>query len=488
MYKRRHYQRLAVACLALAVTNCKTPELAQKTPDRTVPGGYTATAPAPAAAVTAAADTTTAAQLRWEEFFPDPHLQALVGAALQNNQELNITQQELEIARNDVRARKGEYLPFVGLGARAGAEKVGRYTVQGSSEANLDIEPGRATPDPVPNFQFGAFASWEVDIWHKLRNARKAAAARYLASVEGRNFMVTNLIAEIATAYYELLALDQQRLIVEQSIALQRNALDAVRLQMQAAKVTELAVRRFEAQVQHTRGLQFGLQQRLIETENRLNYLAGRYPQPIARPAQAFDDLRPPLVSVGQPGQLLRNRPDIRQAEQLLVANQLDVRVARASFYPSLSLEAGLGVQAFNAALLTTFPESLLAGLGGSLAGPLLNRNGLKATYYSANARQTQAVYKYEQTLRNAYLEVANQLASIDNLARSYDAKTQEVAALSESVAIADLLFKSARADYVEVLLTQREALEARFDLVENRVQQLNATVNVYRALGGGGR
>lgn len=475
MRNRRLYQRLALTCLAVAVASC-APELVEKTANRTIPASYT----------TAALDSATAAQLRWQEFFTDPYLKGLIDTALQQNQELNITQQELEIARNEIRARKGEYLPFVGLGARAGLEKVGRYTVQGSSEANLEIKPGHETPDPVPNFQLGAFASWEVDIWHKLRNARKAAVARYLASVEGRNFMVTNLIAELATSYYELLALDNQLTIVEQNIKIQSDALEIVRLEMQAAKVTELAVRRFEAQVQHTISLRYQLQQQITETENRLNYLAGRYPQHIARNDQSFDQLLPQPVKAGLPTQLLTNRPDIRQAEQLLAANKLDVQVARASFYPSLSLEAGLGVQAFNAALLTTFPEAMLVGVGAGLAGPLLNRNGLKASYYSANARQTQAVLKYEQTLRNAYQEVANQLASIGNLEKSYEAKAKEVEALNQSVAIANMLFKSARADYVEVLLTQREALESRFDLVENRMQQLHAVVNVYRSLGGG--
>lgn len=478
MLNRRIYQRLAVACLALAVTNCKAPELAEKSADRTIPGVYTPPPPTQ--------DTATSAQVKWQDFFADPYLKGLVEAALQNNQELNITQQELEIARQEIRARKGEYLPFVGLGGRAGVEKVGRYTVPGTSEANLEIKPGQETPDPVPNFQVGAFASWEVDIWHKLRNARKAAAARYLASVEGRNFMVTNLISEIASSYYELLALDNQLAIVVQNIKIQSDALEIVRLQMQAAKVTELAVRRFEAQVQHTRSMQFRLQQQIVETENRLNYLAGRYPQHIDRDVQSFDQLLPQPIKAGLPPQLLANRPDIRQAEQLLAANKLDVQVARASFYPSLSLEAALGAQSFNPTLLASFPESILFGLGGNLMGPLVNRNGLKANYYSANARQTQAVLKYEQTLRNAYMEVANQLASIGNLEKSYEAKSKEVEALNQSVTIANMLFKSARADYMEVLLTQREALESRFDLVENRLQQMNAVVNVYRSLGGG--
>ena len=480
MLKIRLYQCLSAAGLALAVGACKTPELAVKNERRNVPASYSPAAP------TVAPDSASTARMQWQQFFTDPNLTALIEAALQNNQELNITLQEVEISRNEIRARQGEYLPFVGLGARADVEKVGRYTLQGATEEQVDIKENRRTPDPLTNFQLGAFATWEVDIWHKLRNAKKAAARRYLASVEGKNFLVTNLIAEIANSYYELLALDNQLAIVKQNIGIQSNALELVRLQKESARTTELAVKRFEAQVQNTKSLQYKLQQSIFETENRLNYLAGRYPQPVARNDASFNDLVPPVIKTGLPTQLLTNRPDVRQAEQQLVAAKLDVQVARANFYPSLSLSGGVGLAAFTPGLLASTPQSMLYSLGGDLVAPLFNRNGIKATYYNANALQTQAVYQYEKTLLNAYLEVANQLSNISNLEKSYDAKAREVAALNQSIDISNNLFRSARADYTEVLFTQRDALESKFDLIETKMQQLNATVNVYRALGGG--
>ncbi|MDB5234769.1 MAG: transporter [Hymenobacter sp.] len=478
MLKKRLYHCLSAASLSLAFAACKTPELVVKNVSRNTPASYSAT-------TAAAQDSANIARVQWKQFFTDPNLQALIGTALQNNQELNITLQEIEIARNEVRARSGEYLPFVGLGARADVEKVGRYTLQGATEEQVDIKEDRRTPDPLTNFQLGAFATWEVDIWHKLRNAKKAAAMRYLASVEGKNFMVTNLISEIANSYYELLALDNQLAIVKQNIGIQSNALELVRLQKESARTTELAVKRFEAQVQHTRSLQFKLQQSITEAENKLNYLAGRYPQPVARNDASFNDLQPTVITAGMPTQLLSNRPDIRQAEQQLAAAKLDVQVARANFYPSLRLTSGVGLAAFNPALLVA-PESMLYSLGGDLAAPLFNRNGIKATYYTANALQTQAVYRYEKTVLNAYIEVTNQLSNISNLEKSYDAKAREVAALNQSVDISNSLFRSARAEYTEVLFTQRDALESKFDLIETKMQQLNATVNVYRALGGG--
>ena len=167
-------------------------------------------------------------------------------------------------------------------------------------------------------------------------------------------------------------------------------------------------------------------------------------------------------------------------------AAKLDVSVAKANFYPSLDLSAGLGLRAFNPSYLTSMPESMLYSLAGDVAGPLINRNAIKAMYMNANAHQIQSVFDYERTVLNAYIEVVNQMAKIGNLEKSYDLRSKQVDALNQSVSISNDLFKSARADYMEVLMTQRDALESRFELVETRKEQMNAMVNIYRALGGG--
>lgn len=471
----RIYPYLMVIGFALLLASCTTPALVEKTADRTVPSSFNSSQ-----------DTTNTSGINWREYFIDPNLITLIDTALHNNQELNITLQEIEIARNEVRARKGEYLPFVGLGGGVGVEKPGRYTREGTTEANIEIEPGRETPDPLQDYKIGAYATWEVDIWKKLRNAKKSAYNRFLSSIDGKNFLVTNLIAEIANSYYELLALDNQLSIVQQNIQIQTDALQIVKLQKESTRVTELAVRRFEAQVLNTKSLQYGIQQKIVETENYINFLVGRYPQPVSRDAQAFINLVPNTVYEGIPSQLLQNRPDIRQAELELAASKLDVQVAKARFYPSLGISAGVGFQAFNPSYVFRTPESLLYSIAGDIAGPLVNRNAIKATYYMANAKQIQAVYNYERTILNAYIEVANQLSNINNLERSYDLKSQEVQALTESITISNNLFRSARADYMEVLLTQRDALESRFELIETKKQQMNAMVNIYQALGGG--
>ena len=475
MFKKLITRCLGIAGISLTVAACVTPPVVERTANKTVPARYYESQ-----------DTTSTAKVQWKDFFTDPQLNDLIDLVLKNNQELNITLQEIAISQNEIRVRKGEYLPFLGIRGGAGVEKVGRYTNIGASEATTDIAPETETPEPLPDFMLTAFASWEVDIWRKLRNAKKSAMFRYMSTAEGKNFLVTQLVAEVANSYYELLALDNQLEILKRNIEIQQNALDIVRMEKMAARVTELAVRRFEAEVFKNQSRQYDIQQTIIETENRINFLVGRYPQPIPRNSKAFNELVPSTIYAGIPAQLLENRPDVRQAELDLAANKLDVQVAKANFYPSLRITAGIGFQAFNPSYLLKMPESMLYSLAGDLVAPLVNRNAIKAAYYSANARQLQAVYNYERTVLRAYLEVANQLSNIGNLATSYELREKQVQALNQSINISTGLFKSARADYMEVLLTQRDALESRIELIETKKQQMHAIVNIYQALGGG--
>jgi len=475
MLKNSIYKGIGLIWICAAYSACKLPELTQRTENKQVPSSFSSLN-----------DTLSSSTLKYQEFFKDPYLVNLIDTALKNNQELNITLQEIEIARNEIRIKKGELLPTVNYKIGAGIEKVGRYTSSGAGDASTDITPGKAVPEILPDYNFGLQASWEADIWHKLRNSKQAAVNRYLSTVAGKNFVVSNLIAEIANSYYELLAQDNALEIVRKNIDLQNNALELMKIQKQATRVTELAVRKFEAEVLSSKSLEFDIQQKITETENRINLLLARYPQPIARDKEKFTDLVPPTIQTGIPAQLLANRPDIKQAEFELAATKLDVKAAKAQFYPSLGISAGLGFQAFNPNYLLRTPESVLYSLAADVVGPLINRNGIKAEYLNANAKQLQAVYNYERSILTGYLEVANQLSNIGNLQKSYDLKSRQVKALGQSIEIANDLFKSARADYFEVLMTQRDALQSRLELIETKKQQLNAVVNIYHALGGG--
>jgi len=477
MYKFKAYQYSIVLGLCLAIVGCKAPVAETVTATSPVPDSFGAVKNL---------DTINTGSMKWRTFFKDQNLVDLIDTALKNNQELNITLQEIEIAKNDIRVKKGLLLPSVGLRAGAGVEKVGRYTSQGAGDATTEIKPGVETPDPLGDFTIAARANWEVDIWKKLRNSKKAAVNRYLATVEGKNFVITNLIAEVADSYYELLALDSQLEIVKQTIELQTNALEIVKIQKQAARATELGVQKFQAEVLTSKSLEFDILQKIKENENKINFLLGRYPQEVKRTNTNFLTLLPAEVNSGIPSQLLMNRPDVKQAELELVTAKLDVKVARAEFYPSLDISAAFGVQAFKPSYLFTFPESILYSLAGDLAAPLINRNAIKAEFSSANARQLQALYNYDRTILNAYLEVSNQLSKIDNLQKSYDLKSQQVDALNKSIEVSNDLFKSARVDYFEVLMTQRDALESKLELIDTKKEQLNAAVYVYKDLGGG--
>ncbi|HLA54386.1 MAG TPA: TolC family protein [Flavitalea sp.] len=475
MHRLRMNSCIVLLGICISIAGCTVPAMVQKTANRSVPKAYNE-----------GQDSTNMAAIQWRKFFTDQNLVKLIDTALARNQELNITLQEIEIAKNDIRFRQGPLLPAVGLRLGGGVEKVGRYTSQGAGDASTEILPGKEVPDPLTDLSAAVYANWEVDVWKKLRNAKKAAITRYLSTVEGRNFVITNLVAEVANSYYELLALDNQLEIVRQNIGLQKNALEIVKIQKEAARVTELAVQKFQAEVLKSQSLEYDLIQQTRETENRINFLLGRYPQEIPRDTNNMINLVPAVVNSGIPSQLLANRPDIKRAELDLTAAKLDVKVARAEFYPSVGISAALGLQAFKPSYFVKLPESVLYSLAGDLAAPLINRRAIKAEFNSANARQLQAIYNYERSILNAYLEVVTQLSKIDNLGKRYDLKSKEVDALTRSINISNDLFRSARADYLEVLLTQRDALESKLELVETKKEQLNAVVNIYQELGGG--
>lgn len=422
----------------------------------------------------------------WRQFFTDPNLVALIETALKNNQELMITLQEIEIAKSGVLAKKGRLTPTVSAGIGAGVKKAGRYTSEGAGDATTEIEPGKEMPDPLGNFEGGLMANWEVDIWKKLRTEKESAVAHYLSTVEGKNFILSNLIEEVANNYYELLALDNQLDIIQQYTKLQQRALEISKIQKEAAAATELAVKKFEAELAKSKASEFTIRQEITEKENEINALCGRFPQPIVRSKEDFMSMIPQTVYTGIPSQLLANRPDIKQAELELKSSKLDVEAARKEFYPSLEISATLGLEAFKPSYLVKLPESMAASLVGELAGPLINKSAIKANFQTADARQIQALYEYDKTILNAYLDVANLMSKVKNIDQYYKLKSEETQALEKSIDIANQLFKNSRADYLEVLLNQRDALDAKMELVEAKQKQLSTVVDIYKSLGGG--
>ncbi|MFN8295785.1 MAG: TolC family protein [Chitinophagales bacterium] len=479
MHNRKIKLAFILSGTLICFSGCGIPKVTQRTENKTTPVSYNNMANI---------DSLNVATISWRTFFTDSNLVKLIDTALANNQELMITLQEIEIAKNDIRAKKGALLPTLDGGLGVGADKVGRYTSQGAGDESTEITPGKKVPEILGDFKLGVNMEWEIDIWKKLRNAKKATVKRYLATIEGKNFVLTNLIAEIANSYYELVALDNELDIIRQNIITQKNALEVVKAQKEAGRATELAVQKFQAEVFGTQSKEYEVLEQIKETENKINFLMGRFPQEIPRSKDNFIEMIPPIIHSGIPSQLLQNRPDIKKAELELDASKLDVKVAKAEFYPSLKISSSLGLDAFSPAFWIKLPASIFGSLAADLLGPLANRNAIKAEYLSANARQKQAVYNFERSILNGYVEVSTQLYKIDNLQKNYDLKSKQIDALNKSVVVANDLFSSARADYFEVLMTQRDALESKLELIETKQHQLNAVVDVYKSLGGGWR
>lgn len=466
----------AIACgVLLVLPACRIPDLRRAELGLGMPATYNG--------VTSPDNS---AQLRADEFYNDPLLTGLICQAVANNRELKILEEDIQIARNEILSRRGAYLPSIGFRATGGMDKPSRFTPEGAAEEQLEYFPGKHFPDPLPNVLASLNLFWQVDIWRELRNARDAAVQRYFGAIERRNDFLTRLVADIAENYYGLMALDKRLENLDRIIELQQQSLEIARARFAAARGTELAVQRFQAEVRKNQSEKLIVRQEIVEVENRINFLAGRLPQFVERNSAGFFDLTIHTLSVGVPAQLLLYRPDIRQAERELAAAGLDVKVARARFFPRLDITAGVGYQAFNPKYLFMTPEALIANAAGDLTAPVINRAAIRADYLNANARQLQSVYDYQRVILNAFTEVINQLSKVENYRGSIEIKRQQLQALETSVDVASKLFQGARVEYIEVLFAQRDLLEARTVLIDTKRQQLSAIVNVYQALGGG--
>jgi outer membrane protein, multidrug efflux system len=467
----------AFLIFSIIVSDCKTPETIVNTNKKQMPQSFAE-----------AKDSTNSADIKWKDFFADKNIITLIDTALKNNFDVLMTLQKIEIARNDLRLTKGAMLPTVNSNLAYLQRRFGYYTMDDAGNRTTEITPGKIIPTNLPDYYIGLQTAWEADIWGKLSNKKEAAFSRYLSSVEGINLVLTNLISEVVTTYYELLALDNELDIIRETIKLQQDALEIIKVQKEAGVTNELAVKQFEAEVLNSQGLEFETLQQVTENENKLNFLLGRFPQPIVREKTNFTSQIPTQIKAGIPSQLLKNRPDIKQAEFELLATKFDVRAAKAAFYPSFTITGSLGFQAFNTAFLFTSPQSLAYNLLGSLTAPLLNRSAIKAQFNNAKVNQLEAMYNYQKTILNGYVEVSNELSNIKNLEQIYDRKTKQVEVLTQSIDISNDLFKSGRATYFEVLMIQSRSLQSKLELVNTKKRQLNATVNIYKALGGGWR
>lgn len=397
--------------------------------------------------------------------------------------------QRIEVIRANALISRAAFLPSLNAVAAAGVDKFGDYTMNGvgNYDTNLSekISAAQRIPNPTPDYFLGFRSSWEIDLWGKLRNRRKAAYARLLAAEKGRQLIVTALVAQVARLYYELLALDGELEIVRKNIDLQRITVETITVQKMGGRATELAVQQSSAQLLRTQSLEAGIRQRIIATENQLNVLLGRFPQAITRGESLKKQYLPSQVKVGVPARWLRRRPDIEQAELELAAAKADVEAARAAFLPSLTITPYAGFNAFRAPLLFN-PGSLAYGALSGLSAPVFNRGILKNTYRQAAAGNIGAYYAYQRAVLIGYQEVVTNLRGLDNLEKVYSLRTQEVGVLNSAVTTANILFVTGYASYLEVVTAQGSVLEAELELINTRRSQFLSLIDLYRALGGG--
>ena len=462
----------------LLLSGCQAPRTLVPLPSRPVPLSFGEQA-----------DSVGIANQTWRTFFDDENLVALIDTALAQNFDLRIATQRIEQAQTTFNYSQGFLAPQVNAVASAGLDRYGRNTLNGVGNFDTNLSPNidgnRLIPNPTPDFFLGARSTWEVDIWGKLRNRRKAAYLRLLGSEKGRQAVVTGLVAEVARYYYSLLALDGELEIIQRNIDYQRNALELVRIQKQAGRVTELAVQQFAAQLLNTRSRQIQVRQQIIDAENGLNRLLGRYPQPILRGSSLQSRELPGAVLTGLPAQMIFRRPDIRQAELDLQAANVDVEVARAEFLPTLNLTGYMGLNAFRLGTLVN-PASIAAGLLGGLSAPVFNRRFVRANYQGSVAQSREALYRYRQTIVTGFSEVTTSMRGVENYQQVAGLQTEEVRTLQLAVLTANDLFRSGYATYLEVITAQRSVLEAELALINTKRAQFLSLTYLYRELGGG--
>lgn len=475
--KKRFFYTICILFSLLLISSCKTLNTNLSISERKIPASFQSSA-----------DTVTIANINWRKYFADTVLASLIDTAIKSNTDLKMALQRIEIARAGIKFTNGVLLPSVNAAGVIGVDKYAKYTPDYAGNSTTEYEPGKIVPSPLENYYLGLQTAWEIDIWGKLRNQRKSALANYLASIQGTNFVISNLVSDVTISYYELLALDNKLDIIQQTIKKQQEALEVVQLQKETGRANKSAVHQFKAQLLNSKALEKETLQQIAETENRINFLLGRYPQTIERKKEdLFREISQQIV-VGIPSQLLQNRPDIREAALQVQVSKFDLKSSKAAFLPNLNITAAFGFQSFLPQFLFINPASLGYSALGGLTAPLINRSALKAQFNTAKANQLTAMYNYQKTILNGFVEVRNELSNIQNLQDINALKKEQNEELLKSVETSTELFRTGKSGYLEVLLAQQNSLQTQLELVNTSKRQRIATVNIYKALGGGWR
>ena len=427
-------------------------------------------------------------RLVFRELFPDQQLIALIDSALRNNADLNIAYQRIRMAHAQLANRRRALLPSVDARIAASADRYGDYTLNGVGNFDTNLSPNidkdqKIPVSPTTDYFIGLQSSWEIDLWGKLGSLRKAAQSDLLAQEQARRVLVTGIVSVMAQGYFELISLDNEISIVRRNITLQEEAVEIVKAQKAGGRATELAVQQFEAQLLNTRAIEQQLLQQRVQTQNQLNSVAGMYTRNIPRASVLPSGI--PALQAGVPADLLLNRPDIMQAEFQLQSAALNVKAARAAFFPSLVINPYIALNAFTPSLLFN-GGSVAWGAAGSLTAPLLNRRQIQTDFIIANAANKEMVFTYQQKLVEAFNEVSTNISAVQQAQNAFNMKSQEVQELKEAVQTARELYLTGYANYLEVITAQKNMLEAELQSVIQKNEIFTSLIRLYASLGGG--
>jgi len=428
----------------------------------------------------AATDTTNIAGIKWKSFFAENDLIALIDKALAKNNDLQIADKNIEIARKQFGQAKWGNIPQLNAYANATSTRLSGNSLNGLSTQQF------LGQHHVDDFSAGFNLSWEADIWGKIRNRKKAAQAAYMQTAEARKALQTTIVSTVSKGFYDLLMLDAQLAIAKKTLELNDSTLFAVNLQYNAGQVTLLAKEQTEAQRLVAAQLIPELEKNIHLQENALSVLSGTFPEAKERSSQLETIEVKENLAAGIPSQLLSKRPDVKSAELALKAANAKVGITRASLYPSLNITAVGGVNSFESSNWFTMPASLFGSVAGGLTAPLLNGKRLRTQYEVAKLERDQAAISFRQSVLVAVGEVSSALAKIEKLGQQFTIANERVETLRKGVENANLLFKSSMATYYEVNNAQANLLQAELELANIKKERLSANVELYRALGGG--
>lgn len=422
-------------------------------------------------------DTTCMARISWREYYSDPKLQALISEALDSNLNLRITLKRIEEARAYWRSSKASYAPTFSASAQA--------QFSSPSDNGPSSVAGTGIKKPVQNYNLGVTASWEIDIWGKLRSAKRAAYAQMLSQEATKNAVVTQLVADIADNYYRLLMLDEQLRITERTIENYTSYLETVKSLKESAQTNEVAVQQAYAQLYGAKAYVPELKASIQSVETYIGFLLGKPGYEVER-ADSFDINAVRLdMAVGVPAQLLRYRPDVMAAEQNLVASHYQFNVAKASMYPSLTLGGSVGIESMK--IEEWFdPKSLFWNAVGGLVSPIFNGRALRTQKEVAKLQNEESLLSFKSSILNAGMEVSNALAMCKSTTEQASEQTKQCDALSKAYEYSQMLFVRGYATYLDVLVAQTGLFNSQITLNTTYYNAISQRIELYRALGGG--